>query len=48
MSDATLSVIIFVLVMVVIISEKVHRAVCAEGGAVLMINLGVQDLGTGV
>ena len=48
MSDATLSVIIFVLVMVVIISEKVHRAVCAVGGAVLLIILGVLDIGTGV
>ena len=34
--------------MVVIISEKVHRAVCAVGGAVLLIILGVLDIGTGV
>ena len=31
-----------------IISEKVHRAVCAVGGAVLLIILGVLDIGTGV
>lgn len=44
MSDSTLSIIVFVLVMVVIISEKVHRAVVAVGGAVLLIILGVLDI----
>ena len=44
MSDSTLSIIIFVLVMIVIISEKVHRAVVAVGGAVLLIILGVLDI----
>ncbi len=48
MSDATMSVIIFVLVMVVIISEKVHRAVCAVAGAVLLIIFGVLDIESGV
>lgn len=44
MSDSTLSIIVFVLVMVVIITEKVHRAVVAVGGAVLLIILGVLDI----
>lgn len=44
MSDATISVLVFVLVMIVIISEKVHRAVVAVGGAVLLIILGVLDI----
>ncbi len=48
MSDATMSVIIFVLVMAVIISEKVHRAVCAVAGAVLLIIFGVLDIESGV
>ena len=48
MSHATLSVVVFVLVMIVIISEKVHRAVVAVGGAVLLIILGVLDIETGV
>ena len=47
MSHATLSVVVFVLVMIVIISEKVHRAVVAVGGAVLLIILGVLDIETG-
>ena len=48
MSHATLSVVVFVLVMIVIISEKVHRAVVAVGGAVLLIILGVLDIEKGV
>ena len=44
MSPATMSVIVFILVMIVIISEKVHRAVVAVGGAVLLIILGILDI----
>lgn len=47
MSQATISVLVFILVMVVIISEKVHRAVVAVGGAALLIILGVLDVNTG-
>lgn len=47
MSQATISVLVFVLVMAVIISEKVHRAVVAVGGAALLIILGVLDVKTG-
>ena len=41
-----MSVIIFILVMIVIISEKVHRAVCAVAGAVLLIIFGILDIET--
>ena len=44
MSDATISVIIFVVVMGVIISEKLHRAVVAVAGAMLLIIFGVLNL----
>lgn len=48
MSYAAMSVAVFVIVMIIIISEKVHRAVVAAGGAVALIILGVFDVGTGV
>ena len=44
MSDATISVIIFVVVMGVIISDKLHRAVVAVAGAMLLIIFGVLNL----
>ena len=46
--EAIISVMIFVAVMVVIITEKVHRAVCAVGGAVLLLILGILDIPEGV
>lgn len=48
MSYAAMSIAVFVIVMIVIISEKVHRAVVAVGGAVMLIILGVLDINTGV
>ena len=46
--EAVISVLIFVAVMTVIITEKVHRAVCAVGGAVLLLILGILDIPEGV
>lgn len=46
--EAIISVLIFVAVMVVIITEKVHRAVCAVGGAVLLLILGILNIEEGV
>ena len=48
MSDATISVIVFVVVMGVIISEKLHRAVVAVAGAIILVLLGVLNLETSV
>lgn len=48
MSDATISVIVFVIVMGVIISEKLHRAVVAVAGAIILVLLGVLNLETSV
>lgn len=39
---------IFVLVMAVIVSEKIHRAVVAMAGAILMIVLGIIDFDTSI
>lgn len=47
MSQSTIAVLIFVLVMIVIISEKVHRSVAAVGGAALLIIFGVLDVESG-
>lgn len=47
MSQATLAVLIFVIVMIAIISEKVHRAVAAVGGAALLIIMGILDVQSG-
>lgn len=44
MSDGMISVIIFVLVMVLIISEKVHRAVAAVLGAIALMLVGIHDV----
>lgn len=46
--EALISVLIFVAVMVVIITEKVHRAVVAVGGAVLLLILGILNIEEGV
>ncbi|MFQ7472987.1 MAG: SLC13 family permease, partial [Anaerovoracaceae bacterium] len=47
MSQSTIAILIFVLVMIVIISEKVHRSVAAVGGAALLIIFGVLDVQSG-
>ena len=44
MSYAAISVAVFIIVMIVIISEKIHRAVAAVGGAILLIVMGVMDV----
>ena len=44
MSDGMISVVIFVLVMVLIISEKVHRAVAAVLGAIALMLVGIHDV----
>ena len=46
--EAIISVLIFVAVMVVIITEKVHRAVVAVGGAVLLLIMGILTINEGV
>ena len=46
--EAIISILIFVAVMVVIITEKVHRAVVAVGGAVLLLILGILNIEEGV
>ncbi|MCF0230243.1 MAG: ArsB/NhaD family transporter [Parasporobacterium sp.] len=46
--EAIISILIFVAVMVVIITEKVHRAVVATGGAVLLLILGILNIEEGV
>lgn len=43
-----ISVLIFVAVMVVIITEKVHRAVVAVGGAVVLLILGILNIEEGI
>lgn len=47
MGEATISVIIFVIVMIVIITEKINRAVVAVGGAVLLFITGVLTVDSG-
>lgn len=44
MSDSAVACIIFIAVMIIIISERIHRAVVAIFGAVLLLALGVMDV----
>ena len=46
MSYAAISVAVFIIVMIVIISEKIHRAVAAVGGAILLIVMGGYGCGS--
>jgi len=44
MSHAIISIIIFVVAFIVIMTEKIHRAVVAVSGAVLLLIIGILDL----
>lgn len=47
MGEATISVVIFLIVMIVIITEKINRAVVAVGGAMLLFITGVLSVESG-
>ena len=47
MGEATISVVIFLIVMIVIITEKINRAVVAVGGAMLLFITGVMSVESG-
>lgn len=46
MSDSSMAVMIFIILMALIISEKVHRAVAAVLGAVMILVTGIMDVKT--
>ena len=43
-----ISIVVFVVVMALVVSEKVHRATAALAGAVVLILLGIVSFDTGM